>query len=127
MLQTCNKIEIPPKPSKNAVNIILIESFLDAILEMLAIPFVISRKPLTKGMIKSWLILSKLKIGVRDVANKSRIPSDLKIDIILEYITTNPPINKIVEIAIVILSAYTSPKLEKDTVLFWDLLKFEVL
>ena len=63
MLKTCNKIEIPPKPNKNEVNIILIEIFLQAILEIVLIPFVISKNPLIKAEAKVVSILRKLKIG----------------------------------------------------------------
>ena len=56
-------------------------------------------------------------------AQMLRIPLAFKMDIILEKITTNPPINKIVEVALVILSANISPKLEKDAILMVCLLE----
>lgn len=43
ILKTCSNTDIPPKPSKKAVNIILIEIFLQAILEIELIPFVIPK------------------------------------------------------------------------------------
>ena len=52
-----------------------------------------------------------------------RIPIAFEMDIILEKITTKPPINKIVEVALVILSANIPPKLEKDAVLVVCLLE----
>ena len=42
-------------------------------------------------------------------------PLAFKIEIMLEKTTTNPPINKIVEMLFVILLPKISPKLEKDT------------
>ena len=50
-------------------------------------------------------------------------PLAFKIEIMLEKTTTNPPINKIVEMLFVILLPKTSPKLEKDTLEL--VLKFE--
>ena len=117
ILQTCNKIDIPPKPSKNALKIMLIESFFDAIQDIELIPFVISKKPLIRGAIKSELIPTKLKNGAVKLDTALRIPLDFRIDIILENITTKPPINKIVEILLVILSDIISPKFEKEATL----------
>ena len=118
MLSTCSNTEIPPNPSKKAVKIIFIESFLQAIDDIELIPFVISKKPQIIGLIKEVSILIKLNKGERHVDKMFRIPLDFKIEITLEKITTNPPINRIVEILLVILSANTSPKLEKETGLF---------
>lgn len=61
MLHTCSKTEIPPKPSKNAENIMFIDSFLEAIQEIELIPFVISRKPLIKGAEKALSIPQTIK------------------------------------------------------------------
>ena len=58
ILQTCNKIEIPPNPSKKLVKIILIEISLIAMLEIKEIPLVISKKPVKRGVIKLVLILN---------------------------------------------------------------------
>ena len=80
------------------------------------IPLVISRNPLSKGFAKAGDIFAKLKIGLIISAQKFRMPLDFKIEITLAKITTNPPINKIVEVALVILSARTEPKFEKETV-----------
>lgn len=52
ILKTCSNTDIPPKPSKKAVNIILIEIFLQAILEIELIPFVISKNPEINGAAK---------------------------------------------------------------------------
>ena len=51
MLSTWSNTEIPPKPSKKAVKIIFIESFLQAIEDIELIPFVISKKPQIRGLI----------------------------------------------------------------------------
>ena len=113
MLNTCRRTEIPPKPSKNAVIIIFIDNFLKAIFEMIFIPLVISNKPVKIPDIKLVSIFKKLHNGVNISSNISSKWLDLRIDIILENITTNPPIIKMVEILLVILSDKISPKLEK--------------
>ena len=115
MLKTCKRTEIPPKPSKNAVKIMFIESFLQAINEILLIPFVISKIPQRKGPMNEVSILIALNKGEIHVDKICNNPLDFKIEITLEKITTKPPISKIVEILLVILSANTSPKLEKET------------
>ena len=53
MLQTCNKTDIPPKPSKKAEIIMFIESLLEAMQEIELMPFVISKKPLISGVAKA--------------------------------------------------------------------------
>ena len=118
ILSTCNKTEIPPKPSKKAVINILIESFLQVILEMLLIPFVISKKPVNKGSIKEGEICIKLKNGVAIISIICVIPLDFKIEIMEEKMTTNPPITKIDFILLTILSDKISPKLEKEAGVF---------
>lgn len=99
----------------------MIESFLQAIDDIELIPFVISKKPQTIGLIKEVSILIKLNKGERHVDKTFKIPLDFKIEITLEKITTKPPISRIVEILLVILSAKTSPKLEKETGCFFSL------
>ena len=115
ILRTCNKTEIPPIQSKKAVKIIFIEIFLHEILEIRFIPFVISKNPLSKGLTKDVSILKNVNIGDKIIETFARMPLDFKIEIMLEKITTNPPIRSMVEIEVVILSAKTSPKLEKET------------
>lgn len=115
ILKTCNRTDIPPKPSKKAVKIRLIESFLLEILEIELIPFVISKKPLISGVAKEESILKKAKIGEILIEKTDNNPLDFNIDIILENITTKPPISKIVEMLFVILSDKILPKLEKVT------------
>ena len=119
ILSTCNKTEIPPKPSKKAVINILIESFLQAILEIVLIPFVISKKPVNSGSIKEGEICIKSKNGVATIPITCVIPLDFKIEIIEEKMTTNPPMTKMDFILLIILSDKISPKLENDaSVLF---------
>ena len=114
ILSTCSKTEIPPNPSKKAVIKILIESFLQVILEMLLIPFVISKNPVNRGSIKEGEICIKLKNGVAMISIICVIPLDFKIEIIEEKMTTNPPISKIDFMLLIILSDKISPKLDKD-------------
>lgn len=118
MLKTCSKTEIPPKPSKKEVMIILIESFLQAILDILLIPLVISKNPVTRGEMKLESMFNALKMG--EILNVIRFnsPHVFNIEIILEKIATKPPISNIVDILLVILSARTSPRLEKVTKVF---------
>ena len=97
ILKTCNIIEIPPKPSKKEVKIIFIDIFLICILEIKLIPFVISKKPVNSPQINDWSIFKKLKRGENIKIAIFCIPLLFKIDIILEKITTNPPIIKIVD------------------------------
>jgi hypothetical protein len=119
MLRTCSNTEIPPKPSKKAVKIMFIEIALIFILAIEAIPFVISRNPVSRGEIKDVGIFIKLNNGIKILASKSTRWLALKIEIITENKTTNPPIIIIVEVAEVILSAIVPPRLEK--VIFEDL------
>lgn len=91
ILSTCNKTEIPPNPSKKAVINMLIEIFLQAILEIVLIPFVISKKPVNRGSIKEGEICIKLKNGVAMISIICVMPLDFKIEIIEEKMTTNPP------------------------------------
>ena len=114
ILSTCNKTEIPPKPSKNEVINILIESFLQAILEILLIPLVISKNPVNSGSIKE----GELKNGLAMISIICVIPLDFKIEIIEEKMTTNPPISKIDFMLLIILSDKISPKLEKEAGVF---------
>ena len=118
ILSTCNITEIPPKPSKKAVINILIEIFLQAILEILLIPFVISKNPVNIGSIKEGEICIKLKNGVAVISIICVIPLDFKIEMMEEKMTTNPPITKIDFILLTILSDKISPKLEKEAGVF---------
>ena len=88
---------------------------MQAILDIEFIPLVISKIPVKILEMKVVSILKRFVIGVKQVVNKFNIPLDCRIEIILEKITTNPPIKRIVEMLLVILSANTSPKFEKLT------------
>lgn len=89
--------------------------FIEAIKE---IPLVISNRPTSRGEIY-WLgILKMEKVGVSILSNIEIIWLTLKIEIITENITTKPPIIRMVDIAFVILSDKTSPKLENVNLYF---------
>lgn len=113
MLSTCNKTEMPPNPSKNAVIMILIESFLQAILEIVLMPLVISKKPVKIGPIKEVSICIQWKNGLNSISTICVIPLEFKIEIIEEKMTTNPPMTKMDFMLLIILSDKISPKLEK--------------
>ena len=113
MLRTCNKTEMPPNPSKNAVIMILIESFLQAILEIVLMPLVISKKHVKIGPIKEVSMCIQSKNGLNNNSIICVIPLAFKIEIIEEKMTTNPPITKMDFMLLTILSDKISPKLEK--------------
>lgn len=117
MLNTCKKTEIPPKPNKNAVIIILIDIFFMCIIEIRLIPFVISSNPVSIGTIKLIGKCKNLKNGITVKVSKFIKLLDLKIDIITENSTTKPPIINIVEIALEIDCAIISPRFDKLTFL----------
>ena len=115
ILKTCNKTDIPPKPSKKLVAMILIDIFFSFIADIKLIPFVISKIPVKNEAISSGGILNFMQIGLEI---KLIIPTNLlefKIEIITENNITNPPIIRIVFIADLILFARISPRFEKDT------------
>lgn len=114
ILKTCKNTEIPPKPSRKAVNIRLIEIFLQIMEDITLIPFVISKKPVNRPWAKFISIFKQLKIGLTILVKILKIPPVFNIEITLENITTNPPIRRIVEILLLILSAKTSPRLDKE-------------
>lgn len=114
ILKTCKNTDIPPKPSRKAVNIRLIEIFLQTMEDITLIPFVISKKPVNRPWAKFISIFKLLKIGLTILVKILKIPPVFNIEITLENITTNPPIRKIVEILLLILSAKISPRLDKE-------------
>ena len=65
ILRTCSNIDKPPKPSKKAHIIILIEIDLLAILEIIEIPLVSSIIPEIIGDEKQVLIFKNFRIGYR--------------------------------------------------------------
>ena len=74
ILQTWRSTEIPPKPSKNAVKIRLKESFLQAMEEMVLIPFVISNIPVKIPCMKLVSIFRNWKIGWNKILKLSNKP-----------------------------------------------------
>jgi len=97
---------------------ILKESSFIFIQEIKEIPLVISNIPTSRGEIY-WLgILKKEKVGESILSNIEIIWLTLKIEIITENNTTNPPIIRMVDIAFVTLSAKASPKLENVNLYF---------
>lgn len=72
MLNTCNNIEKPPKPNKNAQTIMFVEISLFGIAQTLLTPFVNSMMPekiLSQKLLES---PKRLKIGENIVVNKSK-------------------------------------------------------
>lgn len=114
MLSTCKKTEKPPIPSKNEVKIIFVEIAFIGIEAIKAMPFVISKNPVSVGATKLLGIWKKLKNGIEVNVNIFNRRLALNIDIITEKITTKPPIISRVEVAFEIDVASISPKLEKD-------------
>ncbi len=103
MLRTWSKIDIPPKPSKNAQIIILKEIFFIGILEIRETPLVSSTIPDNIPYEKLLGILSILKNGERILDNMSNTPVFFKIEIITLKSITNPPIITTVLIEVIIL------------------------
>lgn len=118
MLKTCKSTDKPPKPSKNAHRTILIEIDLLAILDIIETPFVSSIIPEVIEFAKEISILSNFKIGHIAYDKISKILLLFKIEMIIEKITTNPPIIIIVLLDSNIASERIEPKLEKVAILF---------
>lgn len=113
ILRTWSKIEIPPKPSKNAQIITLTDIALNGIFEIIATPFVSSIIPENTPFAK---LLGKLIVfnkGEASKPKKSNILELLKMEIITLNSMTNPPIIKIVLIELIILFCNIEPKLLK--------------
>jgi len=103
-------MDIPPKPSKNAQNIILIDIFLIGIFAIIDTPFVSSIIPDKTPVVKLLGMLKRLNIGSSISDNTIRIPVFLRIDIITLKSITNPPIITIVETEDMILFCKILPK-----------------
>ncbi len=71
-------MEIPPKPSKKAVKIMLRESFLHATEDMEWIPFVISKSPDRIPPIKLVSIFKNSKRGVKKSVKLCNSPTGFK-------------------------------------------------
>ena len=127
ILNTWSNTEKPPKPSKKLQAVILIEISFKGMLATSLTPFVNSTIPDKIGVI-NWVGIWKAeKIGAIVIEASSNKWLWFKIEIITENRTTNPPINKIVEIEFIILLPSTSPSEEKLTfsaedkeVLVWE-------
>ena len=100
ILNIWKKIDIPPIPSKKAVNIIFKEIAFICMFEIIAIPFVISSNPVKKGAIKAVGIFKILKKGDIKMTSIFKNLLALNIDIITEKSTIKPPITIVEEIAL---------------------------
>jgi len=67
MLKTCKNTDRPPIPSKKADKIMFIEIFFIGILEIIEIPFVISKKPVKSEQAKDWGICKNVSRGYINV------------------------------------------------------------
>ncbi len=103
-------MDIPPKPSKNAQNIILIDIFLIGIFAIIDTPFVSSIIPDKIPLIKLLGIFKALHTGSNIWENTIKKPVFLSIDIITLKSITNPPIITIVETEDIILFCKILPK-----------------
>lgn len=116
MLNTCNSIEMPPNPNKNADKIIFVEIILYGIELIILTPFVNSiipdKKPLQKFEL---LIPQNLKIGSNKEDANASILLFSSMDKTTLNSTTKPPIINIVLVAEEIDLPKTSPKFEKET------------
>jgi len=63
MLKTCRRIDIPPKPSKQLDNMIVVVYSLIGIVEIVFNPFVNSMKPERIPLANSWGMLNMFKRG----------------------------------------------------------------
>lgn len=116
ILITWSKTEIPPKPKRKAVSIILIDICFIFMFEIKLIPFVISNIPVNKELEMFSGTFTNLHTGLNISDTKLVNPLALKIEMITENSTTKPPIIRIVDVAEDILCPRTSPKLENDIV-----------
>jgi len=117
MLKTCKNIDIPPKPKKNAVNTILTERLAILTLAILEMPIVVSKIAVNDGATKPASIWKNCSTGDMICVQTPMMLLAFKIEIILEKMTINPPIIRIVDVLLAIEVANTSPKFDKDTVL----------
>lgn len=125
ILKTCNSTEIPPKPSKKAHKIMLIEIFFVDTAVTSDRPFVSSIMPENIGFAKDKSILSNFSIGYKVADSISSALLVFKIDITTENITTNPPIIIIVLLASKIDSERIAPKFLKSQLILFFCCKWE--
>lgn len=110
-------MDIPPNPSKNEASIILIDIVLIWIFAIAEMPLVISKIPVKTGLMNTLGICKTLKNGIKNLLTILKKWLWLRIETITENITTKPPIISIVEVALDIELANTSPKLLKEILL----------
>ena len=130
ILKTWSKIEIPPKPSKNAQIIIFTEIALNGIFAIIDTPFVSSTIPEKRPLANDVGIFNLLSKGESIKDNTSNILVLLRIDITTLNSITKPPIIMTVFIEFIILLCKTAPKFPKLGGIFASLcknLKFEML
>lgn len=116
ILSTCNKIDNPPKPSKNAHIIMLIEIILLGKEHTLLTPFVnsiIPEKMLSQKVLGRPI---KLNIGEKIAVKISKKCVLSSMELITENSTTNPPIITMVLIEFLMLLPSTSPKFSTFTI-----------
>ena len=103
ILNTCSKIEIPPKPSKKLHIIIFTDIALNGILDIIETPFVSSTIPEKRPFAKEAGRLNFSSKGDTIKLKKSNILVLLRIDIITLNSMTNPPIITTVFMELMIL------------------------
>lgn len=101
---------MPPKPSKKAQIIMLIDIFFIGILEIVATPLVSSTIPESMPFAKLLGILKTLSIGDKILDKMSKMPVFFSIEIITLKSITKPPIMTIVLIEVMILFCKILPK-----------------
>ena len=113
VLQTCNNIDIPPRPRRKEAIIMFIDKFFSGMLHIIFKPFVNSRIPEMKPVQNVEGICSKLKICCKLFDNICNNWLACIIEIITENSTTNPPIKRIVFIELEMLFPMIPPKFER--------------
>ena len=103
ILKTCNKTEIPPKPSKNAQIIVFTEIILNGIFEIIETPLVSSIIPENSPFANDVGKFKTFSKGETIKDNTSNILVLFKIEIITLKSITNPPIITTVFIELIIL------------------------
>lgn len=110
MLKTCNKIDIPPNPSKNAQTITFIDIAFILIVDTMETPFVSSTIPESIPFANCAGIWNIESTGESVLDSASKVPVLFKIDIITLKSITNPPIITIVLTEFIILFCKIPPR-----------------
>ena len=113
ILNTCNPIDIPPKPNRKEQRMVVIETFFVIILHTCFTPLVSSNIPVIKGLPKQESIPNQENTGARMIWIPSNKWVLLQIEIMTENKTMNPPIITTVWILSVMVLDKIVPKLEK--------------